>query len=62
EGVALKGHVSDVLFLGHTCEVKVRCRDQDFIAFAPARRGAILEHGQPVWLSFKPEDCEVLDD
>jgi spermidine/putrescine transport system ATP-binding protein len=30
--VCLTGKVSDVLFLGHTCEVKVKCRDQEFIA------------------------------
>ena len=60
--VAIEGRVSDVLFLGHTCEVKVTCRDQELIAFAPARRDAMLRHDQPVWISFKPEDCVVLDD
>ncbi len=62
DGVAIEGRVSDVLFLGHTCEVKVTCRDQELIAFAPARRDAVLSHNQPVWISFKPEDCVVLDD
>lgn len=60
--VRLMGKVSDVLFLGHTCEVKVKCQDQEFIAFAPARRDAILSHGQDVCVSFNPNDCAVFND
>lgn len=60
--VSLPGRVSDVLFLGHTCEVKVRCRDQEFIAFAPARKDATLRHGQDVVVSFNPTDCVALYD
>ena len=60
--VCLKGRVSDVLFLGHTCEVKVKCRDQEFIAFAPARRDRMLQHGEDVCISFNPQDCAVFND
>ena len=60
--VRLTGRVSDVLFLGHNCEVKVKCRDQELIAFAPARREGILQHGENVCISFNPQDCAVFDD
>ncbi len=60
--IALPGQVSDVLFLGHTCEVKVRCRDQEFIAFAPAYKDGNLRHDQEVLVSFKPSDCVLFDD
>jgi spermidine/putrescine transport system ATP-binding protein len=60
--VCLAGKVSDVLFLGHTCEVKVTCGNQEFIAFAPAGRDSMLRHNQDVCVSFNPQDCAVFDD
>ncbi|MBL8576491.1 MAG: ABC transporter ATP-binding protein [Mesorhizobium sp.] len=60
--VCLPGKVSDVLFLGHTCEVKVKCAGQEFIAFAQASRDSILRHDQDVCVSFNPQDCAVFDD
>ncbi|WP_336749618.1 ABC transporter ATP-binding protein [Pantoea vagans] len=60
--IRLRGQVSDVLFLGHTCEVKVKCRDQELIAFTPARRDTMLKHGEEVCVSFNPDDCVVFND
>ncbi|WP_322093876.1 ABC transporter ATP-binding protein [Paraburkholderia bannensis] len=60
--IRLRGQISDVLFLGHACEVKVRCQDQELIAFTPARKDSPLKHGQHVCVSFNPEDCAVFHD
>ena len=60
--VDLPGRVSDVLFLGTACEVKVRCGETDLIALVPARKDAFLQPGEPVRVSFDPSECVVFHD
>ena len=60
--VDLPGQVSDVLFLGTACEVKVRCGETDLIALVPARKDAFLRPGEPVRVSFDPSECVVFHD
>jgi len=60
--VRLKGSISDVLFLGHLYEIGVRCGTQKLIAFTPAQRDFLPEHGQNVCVSFNVEDCAVFDE
>ena len=60
--VDVPGRVSDVLFLGTACEVKVRCGETDLIALVPARKDALLTPGEPVRVSFDPSECAVFHD
>jgi len=59
--ICLSGRISDVLFLGHIMEVKVKCTAGELIAFVPAARDFSLEHGQDVCVSFNLEDCALFD-
>ena len=60
--IEMPGQVSDVLFLGTSCEVKVRCGETDLIALVPARKDAFLKPGESVRVSFDPSECVVFHD
>lgn len=59
QGASFKGRVSDVLFMGNCCEVKVACQGQDLIAFVPGRREMMPNPNSEVYVSFNPDECPV---
>ncbi len=59
--VRLPGVVSDVLFLGSSVEVKIRCREHQLIAVLPSRGGASLRPAQEVVVGFDPAEGHVFN-
>ncbi|WP_336331449.1 ABC transporter ATP-binding protein [Pseudomonas putida] len=57
--VVLPGRITDLLFLGTACEVKVQCGNTHLIALVPAQRNASLQSGDAILASFDPNDCVV---
>ena len=58
----LPGTVEDVLFMGTSCEVNVRCGAINVIGLVPAAHNSSLEVGQPVQVNFDLQNTQVFYD
>lgn len=59
---SLRGTVEDVLFMGTSCEVNVRCGAINVIGLVPAAHNSSLQIGQPVQVSFDLQNTQVFYD
>ena len=59
--VRMSGVVSDVLFLGSSIEVKVKCGESEVIAVLPSRKDVYLRPFQNVVISFNPAEGHVFN-
>lgn len=60
--VCFEGWVSDVLFLGTSYEVQVKCGATALTALVPARRDTSVQPGEAVQVSFDPKECVLFHD